>query len=327
MKAAVVTRYGGPEVFEIREMPLPQPGPGQVLIEVAYAGLNYADLTARQGTYMARPVPFVPGYEVSGTVQALGEGVEGLSVGQRVAALTVHSGYAELVLAQAALTFPLDIVAKNVDFAQAGAFPAVAITAYDLLTRAAHLSQGESVLMHAASGGVGVAAGQIAQALGAGLVLGTTSSQDKADYALSYGYDQVFPLEGFENKVMEATNGQGVDIALDARGEPTRSQNLALLATFGRLVVFGNASGNPEKPISPTELLRGNKAIVGYSITALSQTAPHLVAETAQKVLGLMSKGGLKMAISATFPLEQIAEAHRHMESGAHLGKLMLKVK
>ena len=326
MKAAVVTRYGGPEVFEIREMPLPQPGPGQVLIEVAYAGLNYADLTARQGTYMARPVPFVPGYEVSGRVQALGEGVAGLSVGQRVAALTVHSGYAEFALAQAALTFPLDVVAKNIDFAQAGAFPAVAITAYDLLTRAAHLSQGESVLIHAASGGVGVAAGQIAQALGAGLVLGTTSSQDKAAYALSYGYDQAFPLEGFEDKVMEATRGKGVDIALDARGEPSRSQNLALLATFGRLVVFGNASGNPEKPISPTELLRGNKAIVGYSITALSQTAPHFVAETAQKVLGLMSQGALKIAISETFPLEQIAEAHRHMESGAHLGKLMLKV-
>jgi NADPH:quinone reductase len=327
MKAAIVTRYGGPEVLEVRDVPVPQPGAGQVLIQVAYAGVNYVDLTARQGTYQARPVPFIPGYEVAGTIQALGEGVEGLRVGQSVAALTIYGGYAEFALAQVALTFPLNSFDHVIEMEQAAAFPAVGLTAYDLLTRAARMCEGESVLIHPASGGVGSAAGQIARALGARLVLGTASSEEKATHARSFGYDQVFPVKGFEQIVLEATDGKGVDIVLDARGEPIRSRNMNVLALFGRLVIFGNASGQPEKPISPGDLLRANKAVVGYSITALTQAAPQLVAETAQQVIRLIGDGALKLAISETFPLEQAAEAHRRIETGSHVGKLLLRVR
>lgn len=327
MRAVMIPRFGGPEVLEVREVAVPQPGAGQVLIKVAYAGVNYAELMGRsRGGAYALELPFVPGYEVSGTIQALGEGVEGLHIGQPVAALTVFGGYAQFAVAQAALTFPLDTFAHTISLEQAAAFPAVVITAYDLLTRAGRMQKGESVLIHSAAGGVGTVAGQIARALGSPLVLGVTSTAEKADQARAFGYDQVFLTADFEQGVLEATDGKGVDVVLDASGEPTRSRNLPLLALFGRLVVFGNASGNPEKPVAPSELLRSNRSVVGYSMTALTRSAPHLIGETAQLALHLIAEGALKLVISEILPLEQAAEAHRRIEARSHVGKLVLRV-
>ncbi|GCF09823.1 quinone oxidoreductase family protein [Dictyobacter arantiisoli] len=328
MKAVVIPRFGGPEVLEVREVPVPQPKAGEVLIEVAYAGVNYSDLMGRSrgGTY-ARELPYTPGYEVAGVIQALGEGVEGLQIGQRVAAMSIFGGYAEFAVAQAALTFPLDSFANAIEMEQAAAFPMVAITAYDLLTRAGRICEGESVLIHSAAGGVGTVAGQIARALGARLVLGVVSKAEKVAEARSFGYDQVFPVADFEQKVLEATHGKGIDIVLDASGEPIRSRNLPLLARFGRLVVFGNASGNPEKALAPGELLRLNCSVVGYSVSALMKTSPHVVAETAQQVIRLIAESKLKPVISEVLPLEQAAEAHRRIEARSHVGKLLLCVK
>jgi NADPH:quinone reductase len=326
MKAVVVPRFGGPEVLETRDLSIPQPGRGQILIQVAYAGVNNTDLWSRQGRH--RPVlPFIPGYEVAGTIRALGEGVEGFRVGQDVSALTVGGGYAEFVLAQAVFTFPLDTFASKIDLQQAAVFPTVVLTAYGMLTQAARMREGESVLIHSASGGVGMAAGQIARALGAQLVLGTVGNETHAASARSFGYDQIFPVNGFEQAVMEATDGKGIDIVLDARGEPTRSQSLSVLAPLGRLIVFGDASGNPEKPIFPNGLWSSNKAVVGYSITTLSRTTPHLLATMAGQTLPLMAEGALKLAISEILPLEQAAEAHRRIEARSHVGKLLLQVR
>lgn len=328
MRAVVIPCLGGPEVLEMREIAVPQPEAGQVLIQVAYAGVNYAELMGRsRGGAYALDLPYTPGYEVSGTVQALGEGVQGLRVGQPVAALTIFGGYAEFALAQAKLTFPLDKVEGKISLEQAAVFPTVATTAYDLLTRAGRIRAGEHVLIHAASGGVGSAAGQIARALEAGRVLGVTSTEEKAAHARSSGYDQVFLTASFEQAVLEATDGKGVDIILDASGEPIRSRNLPLLANSGRLVVFGNASGNPDQPILPTDLLRSNRAVVGYSITSLMRSAPHLVAETAQQVIRLIAQDKINLAPSAILPLEQAAEAHRRIEARSHVGKLLLRVK
>ncbi len=326
MKSVMITRHGGPEVLEVREIAVPQPGPGQVLIKVSFAGVNYVDLLARRGGPYSRGLPSVPGYEVSGTVSALGEGVGGLRLGEAVAALTVQGGYAEYAVAPAVLTFSLEGSAPPLALEQGAAFSAVGITAYDLLTRAGRMTPGERVLVHAASGGVGTAAGQIARALGAGLVLGVVGSGAKADYALQFGYDRVFPTAGFEESVRQATAGEGVDIVLDANGEPGRSQSLELLARFGRLVVFGNASGNPERAIPPGELLRANRSLVGYSITALTESAPQLVAQSARRVLTLMAEAKLTIAISEILPLDQAGEAHRRIELRAHLGKLLLRV-
>ncbi len=327
MRAVVISSFGGPDVLTVREMPDPHPGPQQVSIRVAYVGVNYADILARSNRYHAIELPFVPGMEVSGYIQEIGEGIEGLRVGQPVTAFTLRGGYAELALAQADLTFPLDGAHGSLDLATAAAFPAVVPTAYDMLTYSAHLQAGETVLIHSAAGGVGSVAGQLARHMSAGLVLGTVGSEQKITYALSSGYDHVFLRDRFVEAVRTVTAGRGVDIVLDPSGEPTRSQSLNLLAPFGRLVVFGYASGNPDVPIEPGMLMAGNKAVVGYSISALNKTHPEHTVATIRRAIGLLVEGHIRIDITDTLPLEQAAIAHRRMESGAITGKLLLRVK
>lgn len=326
MRAVVIPQFGDPDVLELRDVPIPQPGAGRVTIQVAYVGVNYSDLMARQRGYMVEQLPFVPGYEVAGYVHAVGEGVEGLRVGQSVVALTVRGGYAEFVVASAMLTFPLDQQEQKIELATAAGFPAVGLTAYNLLADVARLRPGESGLIHAAAGGVGTAAAQIARHLGAGQIIGTVGSRDKVSYALSAGYDQVVLREDFVQAVQEATGGKGVDIVLDSVGEPARSQSLSLLAPFGRLVVFGNAGGQPDISFTPMSLLAGSRAIMGYSITGLTQSTSQLVAETAHKVLPLIANGEVRIDITTILPLEQAAEAHRLMENRAATGKLLLRL-
>src|SRR5712671_1061837 len=188
MRAIAVTAFGGPEVLQFTEVPEPQPGPGQVVIRVAYAGVNFAEIMGRRGDYHASTLPFVPGLEVSGHIHALGEGVAGLSIGQPVAAFTVTGGYAEYVAASA------------------------------LLTDVARVQPGESVLIHAASGGVGTVAVQIARLLGAGKLIGVVSREEKREYARSFGYDDVLLQEDFAGQVRELTGGRGADVILESIG-------------------------------------------------------------------------------------------------------------
>jgi len=328
MRASVVTEFGGPEILKVRDIPTPQPGPGQVAIQVAYAGVNYAETMARRGGLHSGLLPFVPGLEVSGHIHALGEGVEGLQVGQPVAALTISGGYAEVALAPAVAVFPLD--EAGVDLATAAGFPTIVPTAYDLLVRVARLQEGEAVLIHAAAGGVGSIAGQMARHLGAGQIIGTVSTLQKASYAQSFGYDQVVLRADFLRSVRELTNGRGVDIVLEAIGEPIRSQSLSLLAPFGRLVIFGNANNTQGQlqalPLNPGAFLTENKAVMGYSIGSLSSTAPHLIAETVRQTLGLVAQSKIKIDITDILPLEQADEAHRRLESGETMGKLLLRM-
>jgi NADPH:quinone reductase len=197
----------------------------------------------------------------------------------------------------------------------------------DTLVNVARLQAGETVLIHAAAGGVGSVAGQLARTLGARRVLGTVGSTQKIASAQSSGYDQVFLREGFVESIRSVTEGRGVDIVLDAAGEPTRSQSLSLLAPFGRMVHFGNASGNPDIPIAPGTLLAGNKGVLGYSLSNLRQDNPkHLVA-TAQRAIDLLMTGQIHIAIADTLPLEQAAVAHQLMESNANTGKVLLQVR
>lgn len=330
MKASVITDFGGPEVLQVRDVPIPEPGPGQVAIRVAYAGVNFAETMARRGGLHSAQPPFVPGLEVSGHIQALGEGVEGLRVGQAVAALTGSGGYAEVALAYAAFTFPLDVAGEPIELATAAAFPTIVPTAYDLLVNVARLRQGEAVLIHAAAGGVGTVAGQLARHLGAGLVLGTVSSPQKAAYAQAFGYDHVLLRDDFLQGTRELTRGRGVDIVLEAIGEPVRSQSLEILAPLGRLVIFGNANDSQGRlqslPLHPGTAIHDNKAIMGYSLGNLSQTAPHLLAASARQALNLLVQAPIKIDITATLPLAQASEAHRRLEAGATTGKLLLRV-
>lgn len=326
MRAMVIPMVGEPEVLTLCEMPDPHPARGQVSIRVAYAGVNYADIMERQRGYNVAQFPHVPGREVAGYIDALGEGVTGLQTGQPVAALVTSGGYAERVLARADLTFPLESTHGQLDMSVAAAFPAVALTAYDVLVHVARVQAGDAVLIHAAAGGVGSVAGQLARILGAGLVLGTVGNARKIAYAQSFGYDHVVPRDGFVEAIRALTEGRGVDVVLDAAGEPTRGQSLSLLAPFGRLVVLGNASGNPDVPIEPGALLSGNKGVLGYSITNLSQICPAHLAATARRAIDLLVTGQLRLDVTATLPLEQAALAHQRMESETNTGKLLLRV-
>lgn len=330
MKAVVVPEFGGPEVLTVREMPEPQPGPGQVAIRVAYAGVNYAETMLRRGGHHRELLPAIPGLEVSGHIVALGEGVEGLRVGQPVAAFTGTGGYAEIALAYAPFTYRLDEPGYQIDLTAAAGFPTIVPTAYDMLVHVARLQQGESVLIHTAAGGVGSIAGQIARHLGADPVIGTVSSPRKADYAKDFGYDQVVLYDEFLQSVQGLTNGRGVDIILEAIGEPIRSQSLSVLAPFGRLVTFGTTGGSIDKPLelplTPGDFLRENKAVMGYSIGSLSMTAPHLVARTARQALALVAQSHVRINVTDILPLEQAGEAHRRLESRDTTGKLLLHV-
>jgi NADPH2:quinone reductase len=329
MKAIVITEFGGPEVLQVRDVLVPEPGPGQVAIRVAYAGVNYSETMSRRGGIGGQP-PFVPGLEVSGHIQALGADVKGLRVGQPIAALTLSGGYAEIALASAVFTYPLDEAGTSIDLATAAAFPTIVPAAYDMLVNVARLRQGESVLVHAAAGGVGTIAGQLARHLGAGLVIGTVSNAKKAAYAQAFGYDHVILREDFLQSTCELTQGRGVDIVLEAIGEPVRSQSLAILAPFGRLIVFGNSNnkqGQPHSlPLNPGAAMIENKAIMGYTLGTLSQSAPHQLAASSRQALSLLAQVPIKIDITNILPLEQAAEAHRLLESGKTTGKLLLQV-
>lgn len=330
MRAAVVTEFGGPDVLRVQEVPDPEPGPGQVAIQVAYAGVNFAETMARRGGLHRDKLPFVPGLEVAGHIRALGAGVEGLRVGQPVTAFTASGGYAEIALAQAVCTFPLDDFTDTIELSTAAGFPTIVPTAYDLLVRVARLQEGEIVLIHAAAGGVGSIAGQLARYLGAGLIIGTVSNLKKAEYARSFGYDQMILRDDFVQRVGQLTAGRGVDIVLEAIGEPVRSQSLTVLAPFGRLVIFGNANDPTGKqqdlPRTPGAFLVENKAVMGYSIGNLSQTAPHLLATTARQTLELLARSQIRIDITDILSLEQASEAHHRLESGHTTGKLLLRV-
>jgi NADPH:quinone reductase len=326
VRAIVIPMVGGPEVLELRERPNPQPGPRQVSIRVAYTSVNYIDIMARARGYRIEHFPYVPGLEIAGYIHELGEQVEGLHVGQPVAAFVNGGGYAELALAEADLTIPLESEQGQLDLAIAAAFPMVTTTAYDLLVHVARLQTGETVLIHAAAGGVGSMAGQLARVQGASRVLGIVGSAQKIATAQAAGYDQVFLREGFVEAVRTTTEGRGVDVVLDAAGEPTRSQSLSLLAPFGRLVHFGNASGNPDVPIAPGTLLSGNRGVLGYSLSNLRQDHPRHLVATARRAIDLLAAGLIHVAIAETLPLEQAALAHHLMESDANTGKLLLQV-
>src|SRR5947209_8156818 len=251
MRAVLVEQYGGPQVLTLAELAEPEPGPGQVAINVAYAGVNYADVLARRDGYQVASLPFVPGLEVSGTVRALGPGAAGLAVGEKVAAFIPSGGYAEIALATTASVYPLP---EGASPREAATWLAVLPTAYALIDGPAGPAPGESVLVHSAAGGVGTVAGQLAKAAGAANVYGVVSSSEKVAYALRFGYDRVFVGDEYVAALPEATGGQGIDVILDPVGGDTLRENLKLLARFGRLVSFGNASAQETWQVGPAEL-------------------------------------------------------------------------
>ena len=314
---------GGPEVFEMIDVPEPVPGRGQVLIRVQFAGLNFAEVQHRRGEF-GPPEGFdIPGLEVSGTIAALGEGVGGLDHGAAVAAyLPSMGGYAEYALAEAAFVRPVGSVLPEV----AAGLPCVFPTAYGVLVDAGRLRAGDSVLIHAAAGGVGSAASQVAQTLGASQVFGTVGSPDKQKHASELGYDALFERDGFADAVLDATDGRGVDLVLDPVGGPIREASLGVLAPFGRVVVYGDLGQHGQWSGDVWDLWKNNKTIAGYNIGDVAKRSPDTIGSYLSHALDGVATGRLCPPRPVIAALDDAAEIHRQLESGATHGKIVLAV-
>ena len=323
MQAVVVTAHGAPEVLELMDWPVPEPGPGQVRIRAAATSVNFADIQARRGAYHNSPTPpFIPGLEAAGTIDKLGDGVQGLEVGQRVAIHADTGSYAEYVVARSVGVFALP---DGLDWETAAAFPSVGTTAFNLLTLAGRMQPGETVLIHAAAGGVGSTAVQLARVLGAGLIIGTVGSAEKAKLAIEQGADAAinYREEDVALRVRELTSGALADIVLDGVGAATFESSLASLAPFGRLVAYGQASG-PPTPVGFGTIYGENKSIIGYSTGGYRRLRPEVMRAPGLAVLKLLAGGRWKPLISTRYPLAQAADAQRLVEERNSVGKVML---
>ncbi|MER5787600.1 zinc-binding dehydrogenase [Streptomyces sp. NPDC001980] len=324
MRAYGFKSNGGPEALEEIQVPTPRPGPGQVLIEVAYAGVNFAEVQHRRGEFGEPDGPGgydVPGLEVSGTVAALGSGVTERAVGEQVAAyLPAFGGYAEFAVADTDFVRP----AAGLPPAVAAGVPCVFPTAYGVLTDAGRLREGETVLIHAAAGGVGSAAARIARALGAARVLGTVGSATKTQLAAELGYDALFVREDFEDAVREATAGRGVDLVLDPVGGPVRRASLEVLAPFGRVVAYGDLGRDADWTADVWDLWKNNRTVAGYNIGDVARRSPATIGELLSRALSALASGALAHVPPTVVPAADVVEVHRRHEAGRTHGKTVL---
>jgi NADPH:quinone reductase len=324
MHAIVVDAVGEPSVLQWKEVPDPKPGPGQVAIKVTLTSVNFADVQQRRGTGAGvAKTPFTPGLDCMGTVLALGEGVKDLRVGQRVSASPDAGSYAEIVVARDVLTVPVDDAISD----EAAASSTVLVTAYNLLTLVGRLQRGESVLIHAAAGGVGSTAVQMAKQLGAGKIFATAGGEQKLKIARDLGADVAidYVKDDFAKAIADATGGTGVDVVLDAVGGDVFVKGLPVLANFGRYCVYGQSSGSPGS--LTTDLLhRSNRAVLGYSSGHYRRNRPAAIRPAIEAALKMAEDGKVKILDGGRFPLRDAAKAHQLVESRASTGRLFLTV-
>ncbi len=331
MKAVVVSEFGGPEVLQLADVPVPQPGPRDVLVRTEIAAVNFADVKRRRGEVPAHgsglgsATTFIPGIEVTGVVADHGTAVTCVRTGERVSALMAAGGYAEYALADDSVVIP---VPETMSGTQAGAFPVVALTAYLALVEAARVRPGESLLVTSAAGGVGSVAVQIGRLLGLAVVIGAVGSARKvadvrergASFVVDYGTADLTAA------VREITAGRGVDIVLDARGGAVRAAALSALAPLGRLVHFGNSSDEPEPQWSPSQMRELPGGSLGFSLRRYRQDRPDLIAAAARQLVKWMTAGELVVPVASEMPLDEVAHAHELLETGDVVGKLLLRV-
>ncbi|QQE77098.1 NADPH:quinone oxidoreductase family protein [Alicyclobacillus sp. SO9] len=322
MKAVVVTAYGPPDVMHYITVDAPVYGPNQVLIRTFATSVNFADIKARYGNKNGSHPPFIPGLDVAGVIEAVGDGVQDLKIGQRVIAFPLDGSYAEFVVANEALTF---VVPDGLDMTVAAACPIVSFTAYKLLADVGRVVQGESVLIHAAAGGVGTTASQLAKILGAGLVIGTVGDESKVQTAMDAGCDHVisYKTSDFSKEVLSITGGKGADVILDSISGVVSEKSMQCLAKYGRLVHFGNSSGDVGY-FKTMDLHSSCRSVLGFSLGTTRKERPYLLHDTANHVLRYLSDGQLDIKIGQRFKLENAAEAHRMVESRKSVGKVVL---
>ena len=319
MTNAIVAREpGGPDVLELAETGRPVPGPGQLLIKVAAAGVNFIETYQRSGMYQV-PFPFTPGSEAAGTVEEVGEGVENFSVGSRVATAEGSKCYAGYTVLDAAKALP---VPDGVDDLTAAALPLQGMTAHYLINSSFRVEPGHTVLMHAGAGGVGLLLTQLLKERGA-RVITTVSSAAKEELARDAGADHVLRYEGFPHHVRELTSGKGVDVVFDGVGRNTFDGSLSCLRTRGTLVLFGAASG-AVPPVDPQRLNAGG------SLTLTRPSLGHFLLNEQERrwrsseIFAAAENGHLKVRIGATYPLADAGRAHEDLEGRKTTGKVLL---
>jgi NADPH:quinone reductase len=321
MRAIQITEFGGPEVLKLVDLPMPEPAPEEVLIRVSRAGVNFADTHTRNNSYVRKAtLPLVPGGEVAGTVERAPLG-SALSEGQRVIALTGLGGYAAYASAPLEHTFAIP---DEVDDGTALALLIQGTTAWHLYRTAGRVTEGESVVVHSAAGGVGSLAVQLGRPLGAGRVIAVASSPDKRDFALTLGGDVAIDsaTEGLTERLVEANQGREVDVVFDMAGGETFERSYRALAHFGRIVVCGIASREPNH-ISSGSLLRHSRSLVGFYLFHCLER-PGMFSEALTDLFARAAAGELQIHIGATYPLERAAEAHIDLRERRTTGKLLL---
>ncbi|HEU4382864.1 MAG TPA: medium chain dehydrogenase/reductase family protein [Anaeromyxobacteraceae bacterium] len=338
MRAVWIARNGGPEVLEVRETPDPTPGPGQVRVRVRAAGLNFAEVLARQGLYQDAPrPPCVLGYEVAGVVDAAGEGVKDPAPGTRVLSLTRFGGHAEAVCIPARQAFAMP---DAMTFEEGAALPLNYLTAWHMLFRVAAIRAGETVLVHMAAGGVGIAALQLCRTVPGVMVLGTASAA-KHDAIRREGCDHPidYRTADWEAEVRRLTGGRGVDVVLDPLGGRDTGKGYRLLRPAGRLVMFGFANmlaGSRRSWVrlagqalgiplfNPISLMLANKAVAGVNMGRMWGEV-EMMMDAIRAVMELYRQGRVRPRVDEVFPFERAADAHRRIEERRNIGKVLLR--
>jgi NADPH2:quinone reductase len=322
MRAVVVDRIMEPSELRVRELPAPPLVPGSLRVEVRAAGCNFFDILMVQGRYQVKPpFPFVPGAEIAGVVREIGEGVKGFAVGDRVLSSPGLGGFAEEVVTSARGSYRLP---EKMSFEAGAALPIIYPTSYAGLVDRGALQAGETLLVHAAAGGVGLAAVQIGKALGA-RVIGTAGGPEKCEVARRAGADHTidYNAEEFAPKVMELTEGRGADVIYDSVGGDTTDQSLKCIAWNGRLLIIGFASGKIPA-IQANRILLKNIAVTGLHWGAHAQKDPKRIGQVMDALFALYDKGAIEPVIFGRYPLDQVPVALAALGGRRSYGKVIV---
>lgn len=323
MRAVTLPEFGDESVLTLAEVPDPQPGSGEVVIDVAAAGVNRADLLQRQGHY---PPPKgesdIPGLEVSGTISAVGDDVDGWSAGAEVCAVLAGGGYAEKVAVPAGQLLP---VPSGVSLIDAAGLPEVACTVWSNIVMTAHLQEGEVFLQHGGSSGIGTMSIQVARALGARVAV-TAGSAEKLERCRELGAEILidYKQQDFVEQIKDAADGRGADVILDVIGAKYLARNVSALAPDGRLVIIG-MQGGAKAELNIGALLAKRGSVIATSLRGRDKAdKARIVAEVRKHLWPLMESGQIKPVIDRTMQLDQVADAHRLLNDSTHIGKVLL---
>lgn len=323
LKAIVVSEFGDPDTLKLIEKPIPKVNENQLLIKVKATSVNYADIKMRKGSYPGeKQLPFTPGLDVAGIVSDIGKNVEKSFLGQNVVAFPSDGSYAEYIIVEKDMVYPIP---SKIDFVQAAAFTLASFVAYDLVSYVGKLAKNESLLIHSGSGGVGTYAIQFAKLLGCQSIIVTVGSSHKKDYVKKIGAHHAihYQKENVKEKVLELTDGKGIDLIFNSIGGDTFHTDMSYLSPFGRIIYYGNAS-NEKVSMDIDQLYPSSRSIIGYSFGKVRKEDPSRVANIAEKILPLLENESVKLLIPKVFPIEEVAKAHSWMESRNHMGKIVI---